>query len=113
MDEWRKLLAQHPPKAYSKGQLIVCQDTSPKHCYLIKKGFVKAYVITAEGSEKPISFEGRRDIFPVDTTFGHSPEAKYFYEAYTDCDIYQIPREEYVAFMKAHPLLFNRLFHYL
>lgn len=113
MKEWRKLLAEYPAKEYSKGQLIICQDTSPQHCYLIKSGFVKAYIITSEGSEKPISFESKRDIFPVDTTFGHSQEAKYFYEAYTDCEIHPIPREKYVAFMKDHPLLFNRLFHYM
>lgn len=113
MEEWRKFLANYPCKQYGKGKLIVCQDTAPASCYFIKKGFVKTYLITAEGNEKPLSFESRNDIFPVDTIFGHSEKAKYFYEAYTDCDIYQIPREEYVQFMKDHPRIFTRLFHYL
>lgn len=113
MDEWRKFLGNYPCKQYEKGQLIVCQDTSPNSCYYIKKGFVKTYVITSEGNEKPLSFEGRNDVFPIDTVFGHSEEAKYFYEAYTDCDIYQIPREDYVQFVREHPRTFNRLFHYL
>ncbi|HSW80884.1 MAG TPA: Crp/Fnr family transcriptional regulator [Candidatus Saccharimonas sp.] len=112
-EEWRKFLVNYPCKHYEKGQLIVCQDTSPTSCFFIKKGFVKTYVITAEGNEKPITFESRHDIFPVDTVFGHSEEAKYFYEAYTDCDIYQIPQGDYVQFMKDHPRLFSRLFHYL
>jgi CRP/FNR family transcriptional regulator, anaerobic regulatory protein len=113
MDEWKNFLAEYPCKRYEKGQLIVCQDAATHCCYYIKKGFVKAYVITSEGNEKPLSFEGRHDIFPVDTTFGQSDEAKYFYEAYTDCEIYQIPREEYVRFMHEHPRVFTRLFHYL
>lgn len=113
MDEWRKFLAGYPCKKYEKGQLIICQDTSPHCTFYIKKGFVKTYVITADGGEKPISFEGKHDIFPVDTTFGHSEEAKYFYEAYTECEVYQIPREEYVRFMNEHPRFFSRLFHYL
>lgn len=113
MDIWRKFLSSYPLKQYDKGQLIVCQDTVPTSCFIVKKGFVKTYLITAEGNEKPISFEGHNDIFPVDTIFGHSEEAKYFYEAYTPCEIYQIPKNEFVAFIKEHPRLFSRLFHYL
>ncbi|HSE60882.1 MAG TPA: Crp/Fnr family transcriptional regulator [Candidatus Saccharimonadales bacterium] len=113
MEDWRTFLANYPCKRYEKGQLIVCQDTSPNCCYVIKSGFVKTYLITAEGNEKPLSFEARNDFFPVDTTFGHSEEARYFYEAYTDCEIYQIPRAEYVKFINDHPRIFTRLFHYL
>jgi CRP-like cAMP-binding protein len=113
MEDWRTFLANYPCKQYEKGQLIICQDTIPNGCYVIKSGFVKTYVITAEGNEKPLSFEAKNDLFPVDTTFGHSEEARYFYEAYTDCEVYQIPREDYVRFMKEHPRIFARLFHYL
>src|SRR5688572_20004909 len=100
MHDWRKFLLKYPLKQYEKGQLVVCQDSSPNNCFIIRKGFVKAYVITGEGNEKPISFEGRNDIFPVDVVFGHSDEAKYFYEAYTDCAVHQIPRDEFLAFIK-------------
>lgn len=93
--------------------MIVCQDTSPGSCFIIRQGFVKTYHITSDGSEKPISFEGKNDIFPVDLVFGHSEGAKYFYQAYTDCEISLIPRDHFVAFMREHPRLFHRLFHYL
>ena len=113
MNAWRTFISQYPLKNYDKGQIIVCQDTTPNHCYIISEGFVKTYLITAEGTEKPISFEGKTDIFPVDTVFGHSQEAKYFYEAYTPAQIHVVPREDFVNFIHNQPRLFKRMFNYL
>lgn len=110
---WKLFLKQHPVKKYAKGQMIICQDTSPQYCFVLRKGFVKTYVITAEGNEKPISFEGKNDIFPVDVVFGHSDGAKYFYDAYTDCEISQVPAAEFVQYIKEHPRVLHRMFNYL
>lgn len=113
MNAWRSFLASYPLRKYDKGQIIVCQDTQPSHCFIIRKGFVKTYLITAEGTEKPISFDGKNDIFPVDTVFGYSSEAKYFYEAYTQAEIHMVPRDDFVQFVHNQPKLFKRLFNYL
>ncbi len=93
--------------------MIICQDTAPRSCYIIDKGFVKTYLITAEGTEKPISFEGKNDIFPVDTVFGHSDEARYFYEAYTPAEIHSVPADDFVNFVQNQPRLFKRMLNYL
>lgn len=113
MNAWRSFINKYPIKKYDKGQVIICQDTAPRNCYIISKGFVKTYLITAEGTEKPVSFEGKNDIFPVDTTFGQSEEAKYFYEAYTPAEIYTVPNSEFVDFVHKQPRLFKRMFNYL
>ncbi len=113
MEEWRQFLAKWPLKTYDKGQMILYQDANPNCCYLVRDGFVKAYLITAEGNEKPISFEGRGDMFPIDWIFGHSREARYFYDAYTTVQLYQIPREALLTLLSEQPKHFNRLFHYM
>lgn len=113
MDAWRNFLEQYPLKRYDKGQIIVCQDTKPSSCFIVRDGFVKAYSITNEGAEKPISFEGKNDIFPVDLVFGPSEEAKYFYEAYTNAEIYSVPNDDFVHFTQAQPRRFKRLLNYL
>lgn len=113
MNAWRSFITKYPLKKFDKGQMIICQDTTPNCCYIISKGFVKTYLITTEGTEKPISFEGKNDIFPVDTTFGHSEEAKYFYEAYTPTEVHAVPREDFVNFVEKQPRLFKRMFNYL
>ena len=75
MNAWRSFLSQYPVKKFDKGQMIICQDTDPNCCYIISKGFVKTYLITNEGTEKPISFEGKNDIFPEEfKTFLGLPE---------------------------------------
>src|SRR5688572_28864312 len=113
MDTWRSFLAKYPLRTYEKGQIIVCQDTLPKCCFIIKKGFVKTYLITAEGTEKPISFEGKSDMFPFDTVFGHSAEAKYFYEAYTPAEIYNVPSQDFVNYVHEQPHSLRRMMNYL
>jgi len=113
MEEWRQFLARWPLKTYDKGQMILYQDANPNCCYLVRNGFIKAYLITADGNEKPISFEGRGDMFPIDWIFGHSSEARYFYDAYTDAQVYHIPREALLNLLSEHPQHFNRLFHYM
>lgn len=85
----------------------------PSGCYVVQSGFVKAFTITADGNEKPISFESSFDLFPVDFLFGHSTEARYYYEAYTDCQVYHVPRDDFLRFINATPGRFKRLFHYL
>jgi CRP/FNR family transcriptional regulator len=113
MNAWRSFITKYPMKTYDKGQMIICQDSTPSSCYIINKGFVKAYLITAEGTEKPISFEGKNDIFPVDTVFGHSEEAKYFYAAYTPAEIHAVPSEDFVQFVHGQPRFFKRMFNYM
>lgn len=113
MNAWRSFIEKYPVKKYEKGQIIICQDTCPSSCFIISKGFVKTYLITAEGTEKPISFEGKNDIFPMDNVFGHSEEAKYFYEAYTSAEIHTVPREDFVQFVHNQPHFFKRMFNYL
>jgi CRP-like cAMP-binding protein len=113
MEEWRQFLAKWPLKTYDKGQMILYQDASPTSCYLVRDGFIKAYLITADGNEKPISFEGRGDMFPIDWIFGHTNQARYFYDAYTTTQVYQIPREALLSLLSEEPKHFNRLFHYM
>lgn len=113
MEEWRQFLAQWPVKTYEKGQMIVCQDTAPSYCYMVRRGFVKAYTIGNDGTEKPISFEGKDDLFPFDVVFGDSTTAKYFYDAYTKAEVYHISQDAFLSFVHEHPRLLQHLFRYL
>ena len=113
MDMLAKFLTDYPLKEYKKGQVILCQDTTPKYCYVVSSGFVKAYTITASGDEKPIHFDGTYDIFPIAWAFGKAQTAEYYHQAYTDCQIYRVPREDFARFIREHPKLLHRFFNYL
>jgi CRP/FNR family transcriptional regulator len=95
---------------YKKGEIILSQDELPKTGYVIKTGIIKTYNITAEGDEKPISFDRDGEVFPTSWVFGKTRRSLFFYEAFTDCQIYHVPADEYRAFLKSNPALLYRIF---
>lgn len=94
--------ADFPVKSYKKGEIILFQGEAPRSAYAVKLGVVKAYNLNASGDEKPISFYGTNSIFPTSWVYGCVPSAVYYYEALTDVDIYALPREEYVSFIRGN-----------
>lgn len=95
----KKCRLQH----FSKGEIILVQDEIPATGYLIKKGIVKTYNLTSQGEEKPISFDIKGEVFPIAWVFSKVKVTQYFYEAFTDCEVYCIPRSEYILFMRENP----------
>lgn len=88
---------------FAKGEIILVQDEIPSTAYYIKKGVVKTYNLTRQGDEKPISFDIQDEVFPVSWVFSKLPYAQYFYEAFTDCELYCVPKQAYVDFLREHP----------
>jgi CRP/FNR family cyclic AMP-dependent transcriptional regulator len=113
MEAIAPLLTQYPIKRYDKGQQIIFQDMVPTCCYVIRSGFVKTYAITAGGDEKPVSFDGKDDLFPVAWAFGRAETAFYYHQAYTDCELYHIPREDFQRIVQSRPKLLYRFTNYL
>ncbi len=113
MEAIAPLLTKYPLKRYDKGQIILCEGMVPTCCYIIRSGFVKTYEITADGDEKPISFDTKNDLFPVAWAFDRSDKANFYHQAYTDCEIYQVPREDFLQYVQTKPKLSYRFLHYL
>lgn len=107
-------LVQYPVKAYKKGEIILFQGEAPRSTYVVKSGIIKSYNISVGGDEKPVGYIARHEIFPAPWTFFKAPSALYYYEAFMDTELYVVPREEYIAFLKSSPeLLFSELEHYV
>lgn len=108
MVKLEQFLAQYRVKKFAKGEVILTEDERPSCAYYIKSGVVKTYNLTAQGQEKPISFDTEGQLFPVGWVFGKLRHTQYFYEAFTDCEVCCINRDEFVAYLKANPdLLYN------
>ncbi len=97
---------------FAKGEIILVQDEIPQTAYCIKKGVVKTYNLTKLGDEKPISFDIQNEIFPVAWVFSKLPYAQYFYEAFTDCDLYCVPKQMYVDYLRDNPDALFSVFDY-
>jgi CRP-like cAMP-binding protein len=103
VDKLNKFYKQFHVKKFAKGEIILVQGEVPPASYVIKKGIIKTYNLTAQGEEKPISFDIQNEMFPVGWVFRHLRFAQYYYEAFTDCEVYVIPRDEYINFLKSNP----------
>lgn len=94
-------VSKYHARRFQKGEIVIVQGEIPDCVYMIKNGIIKTYNLTAQGEEKPLTFDVAGESFPVGWIFGHTKWSQYYYEAYTDCDLYCIPRDEYLAFLKS------------
>jgi len=99
LENFKRFVEQYHVKHFLKGELILVQGEVPETAYIIKKGVIKTYNITAQGEEKPLTFDIQQEMFPLAWIFYKSPQTLYYYEAFTDCDVYTIPRQELSDFI--------------
>lgn len=112
MEAFIKFCKQFPVKHFEKGELVLVQGEVPHSVFVVKSGIVKSYNITTQGEEKPIEFNIKDEIFPIAWTFHKARYAQYYYEAFTDCEVYCVPREEYSNFLKNYPESSNSMMDY-
>ncbi len=103
MQDYQKFLNQFRVKRFKKGELILCQGEVPTCAYVVKSGIVKTYNLTVQGEEKPIGFDIHNEIFPVGWVFGKVERVQYYYEAFTECEVYCMPLEAYMTYLKSKP----------
>jgi CRP-like cAMP-binding protein len=102
VSELETFLSKYPTKTYKKGEIIIFQGEAPRSAFTVKAGIVKAYNLSVNGDEKPVSFYSANATFPGSWVFGKVPSAIYYYEAFTsEVTVYAVPREEYVKFVQS------------
>lgn len=99
----RNFLNDYIVRLYRKGEIVVFQGEAPRTAYVVKSGVIKVYNLNANGDEKPVGFQAEDELFPAPWTFYKAPSALYYYEALTDVELYHVPRDDYVSFLKSHP----------
>lgn len=112
MPTLKDFLSNYHARKYQKGEIILVQGEIPECAYIIKKGVVKTYNLTSQGEEKPLSFDTPGELFPFGWIYGQIKWAQYYYEAFTDCELYCVPRQDYIDFVKKHPdIMFEHMIH--
>jgi len=101
MQAFQQFVQQFRTQTFKKGEIILRQDEVPATAYVVKEGVIKTYNITAEGEERPISFDIKGEIFPAAWVFGKAPRTLFFYEAMVDSELFVIPRTEFQKFLKS------------
>lgn len=103
MQNYQKFLKQFRTRRFKKGEIILCQGEAPDCAYAVKNGIIKTYNLTLQGEEKPIGFDVPIEIFPLAWAFGKVDRVQYYYEAFTDCELYCVPANDYMAYLEKNP----------
>lgn len=103
MNRLPNFLKSYPIKKYEKGAVILQQGIVPTSVYVVKSGFVKVYNITAQGEERPVLFDVTYEAFPIGWIFDKINQTYFYYEAFTDVELYLVPKEDYIGFLKSQP----------
>jgi len=100
---------------YDKGELIQASDDKQKLSF-VHKGFVKRYMISADGSKGVQAIYGPGEIFPLTLAFHElfnqdiyrGPEI-YYYEAITPCTVYSVSNDALIKEVSANPVMYRDL----
>lgn len=107
-------LRAFPVRSYKKGEIIIFQGEAPRTAYVMKKGVVKVYNLSANGDEKPVGFYTPLETFPGAWAYDRMPSSIYYYEAFDDVEVYLVPKKEYVEFIRSHPeAMFDELMRFV
>lgn len=96
-------LDRYSTTSFSRGEIIVFQGETPRYAYAVKRGTVKAYNLSVQGDEKPVDFFSKHDVFPTPWVFQKAPNAYFYFEAFTDVELYTVPREDYLDYLRQEP----------
>lgn len=109
-DAFYSFLHQFPCRNVAKREVILQQGEVPEAAYILKRGIVKSYNLTSGGEEKPITFILKDEVFPLGWVLSRFDTAQYYYETLTDCEVYVVPVEDYVRFLKTEPACLFELY---
>lgn len=113
MQEYYRFLKKYRTRRFKKGELIFVQGEVPDCTYVIKDGAVKTYNMTLSGEQRPIGFVVAPEIFPTAWIFGKSNHVLFYFEAFTDTEVYCVPVDQLLDFiatnLRAQAMLIDSL----
>jgi CRP/FNR family cyclic AMP-dependent transcriptional regulator len=109
----RDFCSKYPLRHFKKDRPLFYQGEVPQTAFFIKSGVIKVYNITTAGEEKIVSYEAEGSLVPSGWLFSKSPAALFYYDAFTDSQLYSIPKRELMDFMNSnHAAAISLLDHY-
>jgi CRP-like cAMP-binding protein len=104
MDDLLRELKPHGSfKTITKGGNVLFQGEIPRFVMVVRSGIIRAYTITSAGEERTVSLHGDGDILPLTWALGTTNNSFFYYEAVTDCRIFQVPRPAFSDFLDSNP----------
>lgn len=106
-DKIDTFFTQFKHQLYKKGEILIRADEDPSGVFYLRKGIVKEYSISKKGDEAVVNVFKSNAFFPMSWAINDTPN-RYFYEAVNDLDVWRVPKEEVISFIKSNPdVLYN------
>lgn len=90
-------------RTVQKGGNVLFQGEIPRSVMIIRSGVIRAYTITSSGEERTVALHGDGDIIPLTWVLGTTNNSLFYYEAVTDCRIFQVSRASFNEYLQAKP----------
>ncbi len=94
-----EFFSRHHPRSFSKGQVLLLGGDKVEHVYYLLSGRVKQYDITYRGEEIILNLFKPGTFFPMSLAI-NGGTTQHIFEADTDIEIYQVPTQEAVDFIR-------------
>ena len=98
----KRFCKEYPLRHFDAGQSIIEQSETPKCVYFIKSGVVKGHDIDHDGNEQLVWLGTSDDLFPATLIFSINRAPHFFYDAFTEVELYAINKREFSDFLKTH-----------
>ncbi len=104
MDDLLRELKPHGSfRTITRGGNVLFQGEIPRHVMVVRSGIVRAYTITSIGEERTVALYGDGDIIPLTWVLGATADSFFYYEAVTDCRIFQVSKPAFDDYLSANP----------
>lgn len=91
-----------PTKHFSQNESIIMQGASSECIYAVRSGFIKGYDISTNGIEQLLWFGATGDFFPTNWIFAKPSTSTFFYDAFTDVELYCVARSQLISFLQTN-----------
>lgn len=92
----------YPSVKVKKGELILQPNAHISHIFYITEGYVRMYRLLANGKELTITIFKPDSFFPLFLAID-AGENKYYFEAFTDCNLKQVSVDTMLHFIRHTP----------
>lgn len=98
----------HTPHSFKKKEIVLHAEETSSCIFFLKSGFIRVYRLSEQGEELTLTILKPFEFFPF--SCGTIPVTGNFYlEAITSTEVWKIPQEEFLQFLKRNPEIYYKL----
>lgn len=98
----------YKPLRFKRRETVVYAAEQLMNIFYIRSGYVRVYRISELGEELTITILKPTDLFPISWGMDSSPNP-YYLEAITPLEIYRVPQEHFLRYIRSQPDTFYQL----